>query len=167
MRAQLGSDLVLIASGSIRTESLGPIVTMEDLMLAFPYESAMIGLKLTGAKLRKIMKYLLRDDMLDEDVWTEWFQFSNGFFCEYNKDDHEILKLTIDGKDVVDEELYSVAVQSFFYCSMKEFFGISAEEAEESSRATELASSMFNVLVEYFENHDYIKHDGEKRLLIH
>jgi 5'-nucleotidase len=167
MRAQLGSDLVLIASGSIRTESLGPIVTMEDLMLAFPYESAMIGLKLTGARIRKIMKYLLRDDMLDEDVWTEWFQFSNGFFCEYNKEDHEILKLTIDGKDVVDEELYSVAVQSFFYCSMDVFFGISAEEAEESSKATELASSMFNVLVEYFENHDYIKHDGEKRLLIH
>lgn len=167
MRTQLGSDLVLIASGSIRGESLGPIVTLQDLMLVFPYESAMIGFRLKGKQLRKVVMYLMREDALDENVWTEWFQFSNGFFCEYDRNSAKILKLAIDGKDVQDEEIYSIAVQSYFFCSIEEFFGISAGEAEENGKPTELASSMLNVLTEYFDGQDFIKPDGEQRLLIH
>lgn len=167
LRSQLGSDLVLVASGSIRGESLGPIVTLQDLMEVFPYESSMIGFRLTGIQLRKVVKFLLREDALDEDVWTEWFQYSNGFFCEYDRASGEILRLTIDEVDVVDDETYSVAVQSYFYCSIEEFFGISAEEAEENGKPSELASSMQNLIIEYFDAHDYIKLDGEQRLVIY
>lgn len=167
MRKQLGSDLVMIASGSIREESLGPIVTLQDLMMVFPYESSMIGFSLTGAQLKKVVKYVLREDALDENVWTEWFHFSNGFFCEYDRASAEIRRLTIDGKDVQDDELYSIAVQSYFYCSIEEFFGITAEETEANGKPAELASSMQNLLIEYFDSHEYIKSDGEQRLLIH
>ena len=167
MRTQLGSDLVMIASGSIRGESLGPIVTLQDLMEVFPYESSMIGFKLKGSQLRKVMKYLTREDALSEDVWTEWFQFSNGFFCEYDIASGEILRLSIDGKEVEDDATYSIAVQSYFYCSIEDFFGISAEEAEENGKAAELASSMQNILIEYFDDHEYIKFEGDQRLVIH
>jgi 5'-nucleotidase len=167
MRAQLGSDLVLIAAGSIRTESLGPIVTLEDLMITFPYESSMIGFDLTGSQLRKVVKHLLRDDAVDENVWTELFAFSNGFFCEYDLNSRDILRLTIDGEDVEDKKIYSIAVQSFFYCSMEDYFGITPEEVRETGEPVELASSMQNVLIDYFDDHDFIKMDEEKRLLIH
>ena len=166
MRAQLGSDLVMIASGSIRTESLGPIVTLQDLMIAFPYESSMIGFLLTGSQLRRVVKYLTRDDAIDENVWTELFQLSNGFFCEYDRRSREILQLKIDGEDVQDEKLYSIAVQSYFYCSMEKYFGITPEEVSGNGEPKELASSMQNVLIDYFDNHDYIKLEEEKRLLI-
>ena len=166
MRSQLGSDLVLIASGSIRVESLGPIVTLQDLMIAFPYESSMIGFDLTGGQLRKVVRYLTRDDAVDENVWTELFQFSNGFFCEYDRHSREILRLTIDGEDVQDEKRYSIAVQSYFFCSLEEYFGITPEEVRKNGEPKELASSMQNVLIDYFDNHDYIKLEEEKRLLI-
>jgi 5'-nucleotidase len=166
MRTQLGSDLVLIGSGSIRGESLGPIVTLQDFMEAFPYESSMISFDASGDLLKKIVMYLLRDDALDEDVWTEWFQFSNGFYCEYDHGRHEILKLTIDGKDVQDDETYSIAVQSFFFCSKEDYFGITDEDVNEKGEPKELASSMQNVLQEYFDGHDYIKLEEEKRLVI-
>lgn len=167
IRSQLGVDLVLIASGSIRGESLGPIVTLEDFLITYPYENSVIGLKLNGAQIRKIMSYLMRDDAFSEDVWTEWFQFSDGFFCEYDRGTREICNLTINGKDVLDDEVYNVALQSYFFCSIEDFFGISLEEAEKNGESTELASSSQNVLMEYFEANDYIKLDGEKRLLIH
>ena len=166
MRSQLGVDLALIASGSIRTESLGPIVTLQDLMLAFPYESSVVGLKLSGEQIRKIMTFLLRDDALDENVWTEWFQFSNGFLCEYDRHDRKILKLSIDGGDVQDEKVYSVAMQSYFYCSIEEFLGLSAEESEKNGKAEELASDTLNVIKEYFEEHDFIKLEEGQRLFI-
>ena len=167
MRRQLGCDLVLIASGSIREESLGPIVTLQDLMTVFPYESSMIGFSLTGAQLRKVVKFVLREDALDENVWTEWFHFSNGFFCEYDRASADIIRLTLDGKDVQDDVLYSIAVQSYFYCSIEQFFGITTEEAEASGKASELASSMQNLLIEYFDSQDCVRSDGEQRLLIH
>lgn len=167
MRSQIGGDLVMIASGSIRGEALGPIVTLQDLMEVFPYESSMTGFRLKGRQLRKVIKHLMRDDALDENVWTEWFQFSNGFFCEYDPASGEILKLSIDEKDVKDDEIYNIAVQSYFYCSIDEFFGISPEEAEENGKPSELASSMQNVIIEYFDDHEYIKFDGDQRLVIH
>ena len=166
IRSQLDVDLVLIASGSIRGESLGPIVTLEDFLTVYPYDNSVIGLKLTGTLIRKIMLFLMREDALDENVWTEWFQFSPGFFCEYDRGSREILRLTIDGKDVKDEDVYSVAVQSYFFSSTDHFFGISPEEAEEAGKPKELASSSKNVLIEYFEAHDFIKLEGKKRLLI-
>ena len=167
MRAQLDVDLALIASGSIRAESLGPIVTQEDFMLAFPYSSSMIGLGVKGTQLRNIVKYLMREDVFDENVYTEWFQFSNGFFCEYDRGTGEILNLAIDGKDVQDEEVYMVAMQSYFFCSIEHYFGISVEEVEKNGEPTELASSTQNVMIEYFDAHDFIKLDGEQRLLIY
>ncbi len=48
MRAQLGVDLALIGSGSIRGETLGPIVTLQDLLEVFPYQNPVIGFRLTG-----------------------------------------------------------------------------------------------------------------------
>ena len=167
MRSQLGGDLVLIGSGTIRGKSLGPIVTLQDLMKTFPYHDLMIGFSMTGAQLRKTVKYLMRDDSFDETVHTEWFQFSNGFFCEYDRTAGEILRLMIDGKDVQDEAVYSVALQSYFYSDFESFLGVPVEEVEQNGRPRELASSAQNVLQEYFEDHDYIKAAGEQRLVIH
>lgn len=167
MRAQLDVDLALIASGSIRAESLGPIVTLEDFMIAFPYSSSMIGFGLNGAQLRKIVNYLMREDAFDENVYTEWFQFSDGFFCEYDRSTGEILRLAIDGKDVQDEEVYHAAMQSYFFCSIEHFLGISVEEVEKNGEPTELASSAQNVMIEYFDTHDFIKLDSAPRYLIH
>ena len=161
MRAQLGTDLVLIASGSIRGEALGPIVTLEDFLLVFPYQSSMIGFRLTGSQLRKMMYYLMREDALDENVWTEWFQFSDGFFCEYDRSTGKILRLTMNGRDVQDDDVCRIAVQSYFFCSMEEFLGLSAEEVEMNGEPEELASSQQNVLTEYFEAHEHIRLEGE------
>ena len=65
-----------------------------------------------------------------------------------------------------DEDLYSVAVQGYFYAEIERFLGISDEEVAENGGPSQLASSSHNVIKEYFENHDYIKPDGEQRLLI-
>lgn len=58
-------------------------------------------------------------------------------------------------------------MQSYFFCSIEHFLGISVEEISENGEPEELASSQQNVLIEYFETHDYIKAGGEKRFLIH
>ena len=166
MKEQLGVDLALIGSGSIRKESLGPIVTLKDLIEVFPYEDSMVGVSLTGAQIKRFIKHLLRDEAFDENAHCEWFQLSRGFFCEYDRVAREILRLTINGADVRDDELYQTAVESYHYICIEDSLGLTTEEVEQNGGPTELATDVLNVLDEFLSKRDFIKLDAEPRLLI-
>jgi len=97
----------------------------------------------------------------------EWFQFSRHFFCEYDRGSKEILKLTMYGKAVQSDDVFRVAMQRYFYLNMGEFLGLPLEEIEKNDPPAELAVKAPNVIEEYLSNHDYIKLDGEPRLIIH
>lgn len=58
-------------------------------------------------------------------------------------------------------------MQSYFFCSIEQYLGISAEEVEKNGDPTELASSAQNVMIEYFDAHDFIRLGAEQWLLIH
>ena len=60
MRNQIGADLVLIGSGSIRKTSLGPAVTVRDFLEIFPFAEPAFGFRLTGKQLRHIVTFMLR-----------------------------------------------------------------------------------------------------------
>ena len=167
MRKQLDVDLALIGSGSIRGETLGPIVTLQDLMEVFPYSDEMIGVNLTGAQLRQIMTYLMRDEAIVEGAHCECFQFSRGFFCEYDCSTHSIRHLAMNGKEVQDDDVFWTAIESYHYICMEESLGISAEEVEKNGQPVELAVGSINVLEAFLSAHDYIKLDEEERLVIH
>lgn len=49
----LGIDVMLIGSGSIRAEKLGPIVTYGDLIEGFPYDDGVYMFKVTGRQLAR------------------------------------------------------------------------------------------------------------------
>ena len=167
MRIQLNVDLVMLSSGSIRKTSLGPIITLKDFMEIFPFPDPMIGFHLTGAQLRKAVTFLMRGEAFDENCHCEWYQFSRYFFCEYDRASGKILKLAMYGKEVQDDDVYLTAMQRYHFLSMKDFLGISVEEVEKNGQPTEIAAKSQNVLKEYLASRDYIKLDGEPRLLIH
>ena len=55
----------------------------------------------------------------------------------------------------------------YHYLSMEDYMGIPVEEVEQNGQSAELASDAASVLEEYLASHDYIKLDGEQRILIH
>ena len=167
LRKQLGVDLALVGSGSIRSESLGPIVTLGDLTEAYPFPDTVVGIRLTGAQLRRVVAYLMRDEVFEENAHCEWFQFSRGFFCEYDRASHRILTLSVRGKEVQDEDVFKVALITYHYLGAKDFLGISPEEIEQNGLPIEMATNTGNVIEAYFASRDYIKLDGEMRMLIH
>lgn len=61
----LGLDIMLLGSGSIRYEQLGPIVQLQDLAEIFPYKNEIERIYLTGEQLRSVLMYILRDEALD------------------------------------------------------------------------------------------------------
>ena len=167
LRDQLGVDLALIGSGNIRGFTLGPIVTLQDFIEAYPYENSVIGVHMTGAQLRHAVKFLMRDDAIAENTQCDTFQYSKGFFCEYDSSSHSILQLRMNGKEVKDEDMYFVALESYYYKCMKDALDVSPEEVEKNGAAVKLAGEAANVIEEYLMNHEFTKMDTEPRLIIH
>ena len=167
IRIQLNVDLVILGSGSIRKTSLGPIISLKDYLEIFPFLEPMIGFTMTGAQLRKIVTFLMREEAFTDGDHCEWYQFSRNFFCEYDRASGKILKLTMFGKDVQDDDMFRTAMERYHFLSAEDFLGISIEEIEANGQPTEIATKSQNVLKEFLQSRDYVKLDGERRFLIH
>ena len=97
LKNSLGLDIMLLGSGSIRLEKLGPIVTLQDLLEVFPYDDSIHMIKVTGKQLKDMITYMLRDEAFEGDH-TEFYQFSDGFNVEYDKKIIKLLSLLLKGK---------------------------------------------------------------------
>ena len=167
MRDQIGADLVLIGSGSIRKKTLGPVVTFGDFIEIFPFAEPAFGFRLTGKQLRHIVTFMLREESFLDSEHNEWFQFSKGFCCEFDRKNHSIISLKMNGSEVGDEDMFTVVMQKFFFENIGEFLDLPQEEIEKNGRPIEVATKAPNLLEEYFKDHESIKLDGEQRLIIH
>ena len=167
LRVQLDVDLVIVGSGCIRGETFGPIVTLQDLLEVFPYKNPMIGFHMTGAQLRRAVTFLMRDEAILKGDHCENFQFSKGFFCEYDCSTHRILQLKMNGADVKDDDVYLVAAEQYYYVNMEEALSIPLDDIEKNGQPYQMATDAANVLEEYLTSHDFNRIDQEPRLVIH
>jgi 5'-nucleotidase len=167
IRESLGVDLVPLSSGGIRKPELGPIVTLMDFMEIFPFKDRMYSFKLTGAQLRRALRFMLREEAFAEGGHCEWFQFSRGFFCEYDRPTRRILSLRMNGKEIGDDELVSLAMDGYHFNSIGDFLDIQHNEIEKNGKPLEVATNVANVLQEFLSSHDHLEIDGEQRLVIH
>lgn len=128
----LGLDIMLLGSGSIRNEQLGPIVQLQDLAEIFPYKNEIKRIYLTGEQLRSVLMYILRDEALDGK--TEFYQLSHGLRVVYSRSEKKLLNVELNGKEIEPEQLVSVGLQEYDMMNMDKFFGITRAEAEKTGR---------------------------------
>ena len=167
IRDQLDIELVLLGSGSIRRPQLGPVVTLKDYKDIFPFINSLHAFYLTGAQLRRAIRFMLREDLLVDSENGEWYQVSKGFFCEYDRPTQRILSLKLNGKEIEDDDLITVAMEHYHFTNIGEFLHVQPEEIKENGKTLEISTSVANVLEEYFLSHEHLELDGEQRLVIH
>ena len=160
----LGVDIMLFGSGSIRGESLGPIVRYQDLMQLCPYNDEIYRVYVDGSQLRKMIKHILRTGCFDG--LTEFYQFSRGLRIEMDYDKQELISLSLNGYEVKDDDRYSVGLQSFHLRNIKEFLNVTEEEISKIRRPKVIATKSTDVLEEYFSSHELIRVSGEQRMVI-
>ena len=166
MREQLGVDLVLLGSGGIRKPELGPIVTLKDYMELFPYSNSMLAFRLTGEQLRRAIRFMLREDAFADPESCKWYQVSRGFFCEYDRPARRIVALKMNGKEVGDDELFTVAMEKYHFMSIGQFLDIQPDEITKNGSPLEVATNSVHVLQEYFTRHEHLEIDGVRRLVV-
>ena len=158
---------MLLGSGSIRKEKLGPIVTLQDLMETFPYDDSLHMLTITGKQLKEMIKYMLRDEAFEGDH-TEFYQFSDGIKIEYNYETKQLEKFTYLGKEIKEDNIYRIGLQKYHYLNAEKGFNITPEELEKETKSKILATSCRDIIEEYLSTHQLLNADikKNKRLII-
>ena len=165
LQESLRLDMMLVGSGSIRVTELGPIVLLSNLTECIPYDDAAIALWVTGAQLKKMILYMLRDEVWDGSH-CEFFQFSEGVRIVYDKLSHTLKEFSLHSEQIEDEKIYKIGLQYYFYLNMKEFFSVSREEIAENGKPRRVATSCREVLDEYLSCHQNLDHKIGGRLKI-
>ena len=160
----LGIDIMLLGSGSIRGEKLGPIVEYGGLAEIFPYDDGVYMLRADGRTFRQMMRYLLRDDAFLGT--TEFYQLSQGLKLAYSRSNREIISLTYRGIEIADDDIFTIGLQNYHYCNLESFFGVSFEHVKTFGTPKMIATSCLDILAEYLNSHKAVRQDVEWRLTI-
>ena len=161
----LNVDIMLMGSGSIRREDLGPIVHYKDLIEVLPYNDAVHLLIVTGEQLRRMIQYVFSNTRGDEHM--EFFQFSRGFRAEYDSSTQTLTSLSLNGYEVQDKEQFRVGIQDYHLCNIDTSLGISLEEVSQIRKPKILSTNSTDVVDEYFSRQEMVRASSEHRIIIH
>ena len=165
LRDSFGIDLMLMGSGAIRSEVLGPVVHYGDLVECLPYDDAVFMLKVTGTQLERMIRHILREDAFVGEH-TEFYQFSHGMRIVWSRSAQAFRELTLDGEPLHTDRLYTVAMQKYHYTNLKPFLDITLEEAEENGKTSVLSTSARDVVEEYITVNQHLAREVEGRLVV-
>ena len=165
LKQSLGVDIMLLGSGSIRKEALGPIVTLQDLMEIFPYDDSIHMITVTGKQLKSMILYMLREEAFEGDH-TEFYQFSEGMEVEYSRKSKKFVKFNFENREVKDTDIFKVGLQKYHFVNIKEGFNIDLEEVEKNAKSRVIATSCRDVIEEYMSNNQHLDVKELNRLII-
>ena len=148
MRESLGADLVLFASGSIRREQAGPLLTRGDLAQLVPFDDRIFLLKVTRAQLRRMLAFMLRDELLN-GAHGEFYQVSEGLHVAWDRAAQRFTRFEYEGRPLEDGRVLRVAMQEYHYKNLEKFLGLPLKELIDG-KGIVVATSALDVLEEYF-----------------
>ncbi len=157
-------DIMLMGSGAIRKKAMGPTVEYQDMVENTPFDDQLFMLKVTGDEFRRMIQYVMRDDAWDGH--TEFYQYSKGVRIVYRKSTHTLEELSFRGKEIEDGDTFLIALQNYHYNNFEEFFNVPLSPIKERMRPRVVATSVNNIVEEYFATHQGLDAKVEGRIVI-
>lgn len=160
----LGVDGVFLASGSIRKPEMGPVATVQDLMEIFPFNSRLYATKLTGSQLKTAVKFILRDEAYLGH--TEFYQVSRNMRIHYDYATKTLLSFKLDGEDLVDDKVYTIAIQDYHYNNIEDFFNVPEKEVPGYDFPKCISTSDYDIVLEHFSSNSHLSARVDNRITI-
>ena len=155
---------MFLGSGSIRTDSLGPLVLYSDLTECFPYDEEVRMLTVTGEQLLRMVRHIVR-----KEVWqggrTSFFQISGALRIRRDFVNDK-LEITLHGKPIEQDRLYRVGIQKYHRGNFDRYFGFPLSEIEDTRPSKVLATSIRGVIEEYLSCHNNIDKPTDGRVTL-
>jgi 5'-nucleotidase/UDP-sugar diphosphatase len=155
-------DVMLVGSGSIRVKEMGPLVTLNNLLTCFPYDDVLTRYTLEGSKLKKSFSHIMRKENRNGE--GECYQINSKVKAVYDNEQDKLLSLEIDGRQVIEDNYYTVCLQGFHSKNSKTYLNLNNKELLESGRSKVVSTSAREVLEEYLRNNQNIDSKIEGRL---
>jgi len=157
-------DIMMMGSGAIRKKEMGPVIEYQDMLENTPFDDALWMLEVTGAQFRRMMQHILRDEAWEGH--TEFYQVSKGVRVKYRKSTHTIEEFKFRGEDIRDDQLIKIALQTYHYENFDEFLGVPLAEVAANMKPRCVATSVNNIIEEYFATNSGLDSHVEGRLEI-
>jgi 5'-nucleotidase len=157
------SDVAFVGSGSIRVSSLGPVVSLKDILSCFPYDDLLCKHEITGKNLKKIFAHIMRIENRDGE--GECYQVNGSVKAVYDDKKRKLIKLLIRNQPVEDNLNYSIVMQGFHFKNSESYLNISAKELEASGKSKTVTTSAQEVFKEYLMSHQNLNRIIEGRLI--
>jgi len=157
------SDIVLVGSGSIRSKSLGPLVTLKDFMACFPYDDSLTKFTITGLDLKNIFDHIMRPQNRDGE--GECYQVNANISAIFDEKSKKLISLRFKGKEVIEHKLYTLAIQGYHYKNCQAYLNISEENLLKSGPSKVITTSAQIALEEYFRTHQNLSVNITNRLI--
>ncbi len=151
-------DLMILGSGSLRLPKLGPVLHLQDLREFFPYDDSLHMVEVTGAQLKRMVAYVLREEAFT-GAHTEFYQYSRQLHVVWSRAEQRFLEFKFNGEDLPDTARVKVAIQDYHYNNFEEFFGVPFVEVAANRRPRVVCTSCCSVYEELLaDSHDLDAH---------
>jgi 5'-nucleotidase len=156
-------DVMLLGSGSVRVEELGPRVTLGDMTACFPYDDTLTNYTVSGEALRQIFAHIMRN--ANRDGEGECYQVNAGVRAVHDDSNDSLVSLEIDDESVCDEDTYTVCLQGYHANNAEANLGIGLVETEDDGVVRVVATSAQDVFEEYLRANQNADAKVEGRLV--
>ncbi len=164
-KEMLDLDIMLLGSGSIRAEKLGPLVLYSDLVESFPYDDSITMITVTGEQLRRMILFMLRDEVW-QGAHCEFYQLSKDLKVVYDREKRELLEMTFENQPIDDKRLYKVGLQRFHVQNMEDNLAVTLDEVSANRKPRIVATSCRDILDEYLSTHQHLDRQIDGRLTL-
>ena len=143
---------------------MGPLVELQDMLENTPFDEPLYMLKVTGAQFRRMIQFVMRDEAWEGH--TEFYQYSRGVRIQYRKSTRTLEALEYNGAEITDDQELLIAMASYHFKNFDEFFGMPMAEVEQNMKPRVVATSINNLIEEYFSTHQTLDAHVEGRIVI-
>lgn len=157
------SEVILIGSGSIRGEELGPVVTLGTLKACFPYDDNLTKYKISGKELKNIFSHIMR--MENRDGEGECFQVNSRLRALYSEEESKLISINVDGHPVADDQIYTITLQGYHIANSEANLNMTNDELIARGSPKVVTTSTYQVLEEWLRHHPNITRKIEGRLI--
>jgi len=165
LQESLGLDIMLMGSGGIRLKEMGPLVTFADFTRCLPYDDPVYMLTVTGSQLKKMMLYVLRDEVW-QGAHAEFYQLSKGLKVVYDRQKKQLLEFSFNGIPITDSRPFKIGLEKYHFVNFEEFLGVPLAEVEANRKITVVSTSEKDVIEEYLTTHQHLDRETDGRLTL-
>ena len=157
------TDVILVGSGAIRSEELGPLVTLGSLKECFPYDDSLSRFSITGKQLKEVFSHIMRTD--NRQGRGECFQVNDKVKAVYSDKNEELISLTINNIPVSNIQNYTITLQGYHIANSEINLNITNKELTALGNAKVVTTSAFQVFEEWLRIHPNVSEKIEGRLV--